>query len=70
MRDGQPRFRATHTDRLRRQIAEMQKKWIRIDDAFEHDIIKRSVADCTKRRATDTIIAPTDPAMRSTPLRQ
>ncbi len=43
---------------------EMQKKWIRIDEAFKHAIVKRAVTDCTKRYVTDTIIAPPDPAMR------
>jgi len=44
---------------------EMQEKWMRIDEAFKHAIIKRTLADCTKRYATDTIIAPADPALRS-----
>jgi len=43
----------------------MQEKWIRIDEAFKHAIIKRTVADCTKRYVTDTIIALPDPAMRN-----
>lgn len=43
---------------------EMQAKWIRIDEAFKNAIVKHSVTDCTKRYATDTIIAPPDPAMR------
>jgi len=43
---------------------EMQTKWIRIDEAFKHAIIKRSVADCTKRYVTDVIIALPDPEMR------
>ena len=44
--------------------AEMQEKWIRIDEAFKHAIIKRSLADCRGRYTTDAIIAPPDPAMR------
>jgi len=43
----------------------MQEKWIRIDEAFKHAIIKRTLADCTTRYVTDTIIAPPDPAMRN-----
>jgi len=44
---------------------EMQVKWIRIDEAFKNAIIKRSAADRSRRFATDSIIAPTDPALRS-----
>lgn len=44
---------------------EMQRKWMRIDEAFKQSIIKHSVAECRKRFATDTIIALPDPVVRT-----
>ena len=42
----------------------MREKSIRINEAFKHVIIKRSLADCKKRYMTDENIATPEPAMR------
>lgn len=35
---------------------EYRERWLKIDEAFKHAIIKKSVADCTKRYTTDEIV--------------
>lgn len=43
---------------------DMQKKWLRIDEAFKQAICKKSMDDCKGRFATDEIIAVPNPAGR------